>query len=143
MMRAPFRLETGLLHPGETCWRAETVGRAAVLLDSSAYFSAALWALQRARRSICLLGWGFDPRTRLRPHSSGEQHGPDEIGNLLLRLSAERPELEIHVLIWTSRSAPPSTSSPTGRGAGSKARGSTSPWTPVCRSAPAITRRCW
>ena len=102
MMRAPFRLDTGLLHPGETCWRVETADRAALLLDSGAYFTAALWALRRAKRSIFLLGWGFDPRTRLRPHPSGEEHGPDEIGNLLLQLSAERPDLDIHVLIWKS-----------------------------------------
>ena len=102
MMRAPFRLDTGLLHPGETCWRVETADRAAVLLDSSAYFSAALWAMRQARRSIFLLGWGFDPRTRLRPDPSGEEHGPDEIGNLLLQLSAARPDLDIHVLIWKS-----------------------------------------
>ena len=102
MMRTPFRQDTGLLTPGETCWRVETADRAAVLLDSSAYFSAALWAMRQARRSIFLLGWGFDPRTRLHPHPSGEEHGPDEVGNLLLKLSAERPDLEIHVLIWKS-----------------------------------------
>ena len=102
MMRTPFRLDTGLLHPGETCWRVDTADRAAVLLDSSAYFSAALWAMRQARRSILLLGWGFDPRTRLHPHPSGEEHGPDEIGNLLLQLSGERPDLDIHVLIWKS-----------------------------------------
>jgi phosphatidylserine/phosphatidylglycerophosphate/cardiolipin synthase-like enzyme len=102
MVNIPFGPETDLLHPGETCWRVETADRVALLVDSSAYFSAALSAMRRARRSIFLLGWGFDPRTRLRPDPSGEEHGPDEIGNLLLRLSDERPELEIHILIWKS-----------------------------------------
>jgi phosphatidylserine/phosphatidylglycerophosphate/cardiolipin synthase-like enzyme len=102
MVKVPFRPETELLHPGETCWRVETADRVALLVDSSAYFTAALSAMRRARRSILLLGWGFDPRTRLRPDPSGEEHGPDEIGNLLLRLSAERPELDIHILIWKS-----------------------------------------
>jgi phosphatidylserine/phosphatidylglycerophosphate/cardiolipin synthase-like enzyme len=102
MVKVPFRPETGLLHPGETCWRVETADRVALLVDSSAYFTAALSAMRRARRSIFLLGWGFDPRTRLRPDPSGEEHGPDEIGNLLRRLSDERPELDIHILIWKS-----------------------------------------
>ena len=102
MVKLPFRPETGLLHPGETCWRVETADRVAMLVDSSAYFTAALSAMRRARRSIFLLGWGFDPRTRLRPDPSGEEHGPDEIGALLRRLSAERPELDIHILIWKS-----------------------------------------
>jgi phosphatidylserine/phosphatidylglycerophosphate/cardiolipin synthase-like enzyme len=102
MVKTRFRPETGLLHPGETCWRVEKADRVAMLVDSGAYFTAALSAMRRARRSIFLLGWGFDPRTRLRPDPSGEEHGPDEIGNLLRRLSEERPELDIHILIWKS-----------------------------------------
>jgi phosphatidylserine/phosphatidylglycerophosphate/cardiolipin synthase-like enzyme len=102
MVKVPFRPETGLLHPGETCWRVEAADRVAMLVDSSAYFTAALTAMRRARRSIFLLGWGFDPRTRLRPDPSGEEHGPDEIGALLRRLSDERPDLDIHILIWKS-----------------------------------------
>ena len=102
MVKVPFRPETGLLHPGETCWRVETADRVAMLVDSSAYFTAALSAMRRARRSIFLLGWGFDPRTRLRPDPSGDEHGPDEIGALLPRLAALRPELDIRLLIWKS-----------------------------------------
>jgi phosphatidylserine/phosphatidylglycerophosphate/cardiolipin synthase-like enzyme len=94
--------QADLFHPGETCWRVETANRVALLVDSGAYFSAALSAMRRARRSIMLLGWGFDPRTRLRPDPSGGEHGPDEIGHLLRTLSQERPDLEIHVLIWKS-----------------------------------------
>lgn len=94
--------EPALLEPGATCWRVETADRVAMLVDSSVYFTAALSAMRNARRSILLLGWGFDPRTRLKPDPSGEEHGPDEIGNLLRRLSAERPDLDIHVLIWKS-----------------------------------------
>ena len=90
------------LRSGETCWRVENAGRAAVLLDSGAYFAAAIAALHRARHSILLLGWGFDPRTRLTPDAQGHEHGSDEIGVLLPRLAAIRPELDIRVLIWKS-----------------------------------------
>jgi phosphatidylserine/phosphatidylglycerophosphate/cardiolipin synthase-like enzyme len=91
-----------LFEPGDTCWRTEQAERVAILIDSSAYFTAALSAIRRAKRSIMLLGWGFDPRTRLRPDPSGEEHGPDEIGALLRRLSVERPDLDIRILIWKS-----------------------------------------
>jgi phosphatidylserine/phosphatidylglycerophosphate/cardiolipin synthase-like enzyme len=94
--------EADLFYPGETCWRVETADRVAMLVDSGTYFTAALSALRRAKRSILLLGWGFDPRTRLRPDPSGEEHGPDEIGSLLIKLSEARPDLEIHILIWKS-----------------------------------------
>ncbi|HVY33182.1 MAG TPA: phospholipase D-like domain-containing protein [Caulobacteraceae bacterium] len=90
------------LQTGKTCWRVEQAGRAAVLLDSGAYFAAAIAALHRARHSILLLGWGFDPRTRLTPDAEGHEHGPDELGALLRRLAAQRPELDIRVLIWKS-----------------------------------------
>lgn len=101
-MMPSFQPGTGLLHPGETCWRVEKADRVAMLVDSSAYFTTALSAMRRAKKSIFLLGWGFDPRTRLRPDPSGEEHGPDEIGALLRRLSDERPDLDIHILIWKS-----------------------------------------
>ena len=87
---------------GATCWRTETAHRAAVLVDSGAYFAAAISALHRARRSVLLLGWGFDPRTRLTPDAEGHEKGPDEIGKLLARLAKIRPELDIRVLIWKS-----------------------------------------
>ena len=90
------------LTAGETCWRMETAHRAAVLLDSGAYFQAAMAALNRARHSVLLLGWGFDPRTRLTPDAEGHEHGPDEIGKLLPRLAAQRPELDVRILIWKS-----------------------------------------
>ena len=90
------------LQAAQSCWRIENAGRAAVLLDSGAYFAAAIAALHRARHSILLLGWGFDPRTRLTPDAQGHEHGPDEIGALLARLAALRPELDIRVLIWKS-----------------------------------------
>jgi phosphatidylserine/phosphatidylglycerophosphate/cardiolipin synthase-like enzyme len=86
----------------QSCWRTETADRAAVLIDSGAYFAAAMAALHRARRSVMLLGWGFDPRTRLTPDASGAEHGPDEIGALLPRLAAMRPELDVRALIWKS-----------------------------------------
>ena len=35
-----------LLSPGTTCWRAETAGRAALLIDMEAYFDAAMDAMK-------------------------------------------------------------------------------------------------
>jgi phosphatidylserine/phosphatidylglycerophosphate/cardiolipin synthase-like enzyme len=83
--------------PGETCWRLAPARRVAVLLDSAAYFAAARAAMLRARHRILLLGWDFDPRTRLLPGRDGT--GGETIGELLLRL-AERPGLEVRVLAW-------------------------------------------
>lgn len=91
-----------ILRPGETCWRIEKADRAAFLIDTQAHFTAVYEALLNAKRSILLLGWGFDPRTRLAPDGAAVFGEPDEMGRVLLDLSAERPELEICLLIWKS-----------------------------------------
>ncbi|HUZ13835.1 MAG TPA: phospholipase D-like domain-containing protein [Caulobacteraceae bacterium] len=92
----------GLLRPGETCWRLEPVRRAKILVDYQDYFAALRTALATARRSIHVLGWGFDPRTRLAPDGSTDRGAPDEVGATLIRLAKERPGVDVRVLVWRS-----------------------------------------
>ncbi|TAJ71705.1 MAG: phospholipase [Phenylobacterium sp.] len=91
-----------VLTPGETCWRTEKADRVAFLVDTEAYFTALYEAMMKARRSILILGWGFDPRARLFPDGYDGPDDLDEVGHVLLRLAAERPELDIRLLIWKS-----------------------------------------
>lgn len=91
-----------VLVPGDTCWRTETASRAAFLIDTESYFSAVYEALRGARRSVHLLGWGFDPRTRLFPDGADGPDDPDEIGTVLIALAKARPDVEIRLLIWRS-----------------------------------------
>ncbi len=91
-----------LLIPGETCWRTETADRVAFLVDTEAYFTALFEAMQKARRSILILGWSFDPRARLFPDGYDGPADPDEVGRVLLALSHARPDLDIRLLIWKS-----------------------------------------
>ena len=79
-----------LLTPGRNCWRVETADRFAVLMENAAYFDALRSALGKARRSIVILGWQFDPRTRLYPDGRDESDEPDEVGHMLLRLVRRR-----------------------------------------------------
>jgi len=88
------------LEPGETCWRIARADRIHFLVDTQAYFTAIRLALQRARRSVLLLGWSFDPRTRLQPDGIDADTGG--IGRLLIDLSDARPELDIRILAWKS-----------------------------------------
>jgi phosphatidylserine/phosphatidylglycerophosphate/cardiolipin synthase-like enzyme len=83
-------------------WRSARAGRVAFLVDSAAYFAAAMSAIRQARRSILLLGWSFDPRTRLQPGPQDVTGAPDEIGNVLKSLAERRPDLDVRVLIWKS-----------------------------------------
>lgn len=91
-----------LLRPGETCWRIETARRLAFLIDAQAYYAALLEALGKARQSIWILGWAFDPRTRLAPDGQEGPNDPDEIGQILIRLTKANPDLDVRVLIWKS-----------------------------------------
>ncbi len=92
----------GILVPGDTSWCIETADRVAFLIDTQAYFSAVRSALRQAKRSVTLLGWGFDPRTRLAPDGQEGHDEPDEIGQVLIDISRARPDLDIRVLIWKS-----------------------------------------
>lgn len=91
----------GWLEPGSNCWRVETAGRFAVLMENQAYFDALRSSLDKARKSIVILGWQFDPRTRLDPATSPEDHH-NQIGHQLRMLVKSRPELDVRLLIWKS-----------------------------------------
>lgn len=90
-----------LLTPGRNCWRVETADRFAVLMENAAYFEALRSALAKARRSIVILGWQFDPRTRLDPQSPHYEHQA-QIGHQLRMLVKAHPELDVRLLIWKS-----------------------------------------
>jgi len=90
------------LEPGQTCWRTDRAGRVAFLVDVQDYFAAVRAVLQTAQRSIHLIGWGFDPRTRMQPDGFERPHDPDELGEMLIELSRRRPELDVRLLIWKS-----------------------------------------
>jgi len=90
------------LEPGKTCWRIDRAGRVAFLVDAQDYFAAVRTVLQSARRSIHLIGWGFDPRTRLQPDGFERPHDPDELGEMLIALADSRPDLDVRLLIWKS-----------------------------------------
>lgn len=91
-----------VFRPGETCWRKARASRAAFLIDNQAFFTAVFDALNKARRSILLLGWGFDPRTRLFPDGHDGPNDPDEVGRILVELASARPDLDVRLLIWKS-----------------------------------------
>lgn len=91
-----------LLRPGTTCWRREPAGRAAVLIDMAAYFDAAMAAIKNARRSVHFLNWAFEPGTLFHPRPGCTGEDGDRIGNFLIHLAEEKPDVTIRVLCWKS-----------------------------------------
>ncbi|MGJ3265417.1 MAG: phospholipase D-like domain-containing protein [Salinarimonas sp.] len=88
-----------LLRPGDTAWRTPRARRAAILLDNARYFALAKRSILGAERQVLLLGWAFDPRTRLDPRGArpGE---PDAIGDVLNAAVAANPALDVRLHIW-------------------------------------------
>ncbi|MBI5163606.1 MAG: VTT domain-containing protein [Magnetospirillum sp.] len=85
-----------------SCWRRVRADRFAVLIDGEAYFRAVRDAIVAATRSILILGWEFDSRTRLVRGCSALPGWPETIGELLDAAVRRRPGLEAQVLIWDS-----------------------------------------
>jgi phosphatidylserine/phosphatidylglycerophosphate/cardiolipin synthase-like enzyme len=93
---------------GVNCWRIEHAARLNFLIDSADYFSALKAALLRAKHSIWILAWTFDPLTRLTPDTSpksGDPQHADRLGLLLRRMAALNPALDVRILAWDM--APP------------------------------------
>jgi phosphatidylserine/phosphatidylglycerophosphate/cardiolipin synthase-like enzyme len=88
---------SSLPEPGRNCWRVETADRAALIIDAADYFAVAQKALKNARRQVLLIGWDFDTRICL-----DGQAGPKSatLGQFILRLAKERPDLDIRILKW-------------------------------------------
>jgi phosphatidylserine/phosphatidylglycerophosphate/cardiolipin synthase-like enzyme len=85
----------GILADTATRWRIAEAGRAALLIDGAAYFSALASAMEQARRSITIVGWDIRSDLVLEPERSAET-----LAERLVRLLDAKPELEIRLLIW-------------------------------------------
>ena len=89
-----------VFRPGRNCFDLVKARRAAVLVDGCDYFRHLESSLRQARRSIMIIGWDFDGRIRLRPQA-GEEDSPP-LGALLRALVEARPELFVHILVWST-----------------------------------------
>lgn len=92
-----------LLKPGDTCWRIDRADRVSFLVDGADYFAAVKAAMNSAKQSIWLLAWVFDPLTRFEPdrvERSRDPRNPDRLGQMLRRISALNPALDVRILAW-------------------------------------------
>jgi phosphatidylserine/phosphatidylglycerophosphate/cardiolipin synthase-like enzyme len=92
------RSQQPLLRAGLTCWRVENASRVSVLVDGAAYFHAMKAAMEKAQRSILLLGWDFDPLVCPEPDCADGSAEP--LFRLMERLIERNASLQIHILIW-------------------------------------------
>jgi phospholipase D1/2 len=89
-----------LLQPGSNCCAVAHARRVALLVDGEDYFRAFWRAAQRAERSIVILSWDFDSRTRLHFDEARPGDPPALLGEFLNFLVRRRRGLQIHILNW-------------------------------------------
>lgn len=86
-----------LLRLGRNCWRVEQAARAR-LLSNSDYFRALARSLERARRSVLILGWDLDPRLLL--DNAEDRRARMPLIEFLHSLLEREPALHIRILLW-------------------------------------------
>lgn len=74
---------------------AGRANRAAFIIDAREYFRAVSEAIEKAEKSILILGWDIDSRIQLDKHNGGLR-----LYEALNDAVTKRPDLQIHVLIW-------------------------------------------
>jgi phospholipase D1/2 len=94
-------MESRILLPGRNVWRIEQAARAAVLVDGAAFFGAVRRAFLNAQRSIFIVGWDIDSRTRLVGDGNDASDGYSPVlAEFLSELVATRPGLHVYLLLW-------------------------------------------
>jgi phosphatidylserine/phosphatidylglycerophosphate/cardiolipin synthase-like enzyme len=66
------------------------------------YFDAAMAAMRKARHTVHLLNWAFEPQTLFHPQPGCTGPQDDRIANFLKRLSKDNPKLDVRILCWRS-----------------------------------------
>jgi phospholipase D1/2 len=97
-MAATGSTVNGILAEGRNCWRIAPARRVSFLIDADSYFSAVASAMERASRSIFIIGWDIDSRVRLR--RSERCDGADRLGDVLKTVLRRRRHLQAYALIW-------------------------------------------
>lgn len=94
--KGSHRATESIIQPGRNAWRSATCAQGAFLIDGADYYHRLDQVLGKARRSIFIVGWDFNPNIRLKP----EEDGSPTLGEILrARVDAEQ-QLRVHILVW-------------------------------------------
>ncbi|MBT9369081.1 phospholipase D-like domain-containing protein [Rhizobium sp. CSW-27] len=85
-----------IIRPGRNAWRDATARQAAFLIDGADYYRRLEEVLVRARHSIFIVGWDFNPDIRLRP----EDAASPTLGSILRAQVDAQPDLVVRILVW-------------------------------------------
>jgi phospholipase D1/2 len=90
-----------ILQPGRNVWRIARASRLAFFVDTAGCFGAMRESMLEAKRSITIVGWDIDSRTRLVGQVGVVKDGmPAELGPFLRALVVRNPALRVNLLLW-------------------------------------------
>ena len=90
-----------MFQPQLNVWHVERARRASVLIDAAPYFGVLREALKKARRTVFIIGWDINSRVPLvGPEGCARDGYPEPFCEFLCALTAERPGLQINLLLW-------------------------------------------
>jgi phosphatidylserine/phosphatidylglycerophosphate/cardiolipin synthase-like enzyme len=84
----------------DSVWRYAKATRAHAVIDAAAYFEAIKTAMTNANHRIMLIGWDFDTRINLGRGRRKKGDAPNRLGDFILWLADQNPNLEIKLLKW-------------------------------------------
>lgn len=85
-----------IIRPGRNAWRSAICTQAAFLVDGADYYHRLDQVLRKARHSIFIVGWDFNPNIRLKP----EDEGSPTLGETLRERVESQDNLTVHILVW-------------------------------------------
>jgi phosphatidylserine/phosphatidylglycerophosphate/cardiolipin synthase-like enzyme/uncharacterized membrane protein YdjX (TVP38/TMEM64 family) len=90
-----------VLNPGKNVWRVESAPRFSFFRDVAGCFGAMRSSMLQANRSITIVGWDIDSRTRLVGLSGESDDGcPADLALFLQALVQRKPMLRVNLLLW-------------------------------------------
>ncbi|MFD1746755.1 phospholipase D-like domain-containing protein [Rhizobium helianthi] len=90
------QMRADIIRPGRNAWRSSRCDRAAFLVDGADYYRRLEQVLLKARKSIFIVGWDFNPNIRLRP----EIPGSPTLGQILRQRVDTQNDLKVYILVW-------------------------------------------
>ncbi len=84
----------------ESVWRYVKATRAHPVVDAAPYFEIIQAAMMNAEHRIMLIGWDFDTRIDLSRSRRKKGDPPKRLGEFILWLANQKPDLEIKLLKW-------------------------------------------
>jgi phosphatidylserine/phosphatidylglycerophosphate/cardiolipin synthase-like enzyme/uncharacterized membrane protein YdjX (TVP38/TMEM64 family) len=85
---------------GRTCAQVARATRAALLIDTAAYFTALRASALRAEQSLIIIGWDVDSRVRIADDDQPLDGYPARLLDFLLALLEQKPALHIYISAW-------------------------------------------